>query len=215
MRLRVFIAAVVMLVGLSWLGWSLRQGRLASQPDPLGFVPPPKNEIFAEPATPVPSAVPSAPLADVAPPIQAADAATPVPAAISWGDRRDEILTSGASADEKADSFLALLPTLAGADQEEAARHLVNLLSDEHFLAAAGYLTNAQVPEAVQTILLADLLNRPEAVKLPLWLAVARAEDHPRAAEAKEFLALSFSEDYETNWSAWEAAVQARLQAAP
>jgi hypothetical protein len=211
MRLRVVFVAVVALVGLSWLGWSVRHARLVSATAPSLVTAAAPELSGGQAARPAPALVPAAPTADAAPALEAAGP----PSADAWAARRDEILHSAGTADEKADRLLALVPGLSGADQEEAARHLVNLLSDEHFPVAGGYLTNPQAPDAVQNILMAELLNRPEAVKLPLWLAVARVEEHPRAAEAKEFLALNFPEDYATNWPAWEAAVQTRLQTAP
>ena len=134
------------------------------------------------------------------------------PLVVSWENTRDEILRSNASSADKADRLLALLPQLSGEEQAEAARHTANLLSDDHFLSAAACFTNATAPTNVQSLFMADLLNRPERVKLPLSLAVARNENHPCAAQAKELLQLYLTEDFGTDWSAWEAAVKARLQ---
>jgi hypothetical protein len=139
----------------------------------------------------------------------------PLPVAISWEKRRDDLLASPVSAADKADQLLGLLPQLSGLPQAEAARHLANLLGDDHFMVAGAYLTNAQAPASVQGILMGELFNRPERVKLPLCLAIVRAPDHPQAGQARNLLSTFLGEDFGTNWPAWEAAVQARLQADP
>jgi hypothetical protein len=135
---------------------------------------------------------------------------------VSWDEQRDGILKAAIPTEEQANLFLAALPQLSATEQEDAARHLVNLLGDEQFLSrAAAYVTNAQAPQAVQALFMADLLNRPENVKLPLWLAVIRAPGHPNAEEARELLSFYVPEDLGTNWPAWETAVQERLSAKP
>lgn len=140
---------------------------------------------------------------------------SPAPTSANWADRRDEILQSSAAPAEKASSLLVLLPDLAAPDQEEAARHLTNFLEDDEFVTAGAYLTNAEAPEVVQSVLMADLLNRPEHLKLPFFLIIARTPEHRHASEAQALLALHFAEDFGTNWTAWEAAVQTRLQNHP
>lgn len=150
-----------------------------------------------------------------------AEASRPVPDFLSapivaaWDKQRDDILRSSASSAEKAERFLSLLPTLADEEQQEAAKHAINLLDDDHFLSAATYLTNAGVLTNAQSIFMADLLNRPEKVKLPLCLAVARIDGHPHATQAKDLLTLYLPEDFGTNWPAWEAAVETRLTNGP
>ena len=142
--------------------------------------------------------------------------AAPANAPLAWEVRRDEILGAKAPSDDKAGQLAALIPALSPAEQAEAARHLINLLSDEQFVLRAGeFVTNAHAPRAVQELLIADLLTGPDNVKLPMWLAVLRAPEHPRAGEAQKWLSFYFSEDFGTNWPAWEAAVEARLRNAP
>jgi hypothetical protein len=185
---------------------------------------------FAFPENPVVAPAASSPpeTVEVARPLETAPAPEPLPAeppvvnvstssppVVSWGQQREEILKSDSPVEEKAAQFLAMLPRLEGAEQEEAARHMINLLGDEQFPIASGYLTNAQAPAQVQELLMAELLNRPEKLKLPLYLAIMRTEGHPKAEEAREMLKLYITEDLRTNWPAWEEAVQARLQKTP
>ncbi|MEI7729079.1 MAG: hypothetical protein WCO56_05890 [Verrucomicrobiota bacterium] len=129
----------------------------------------------------------------------------------SYEDRRDEILRATIPTELKAEQFLEMVPQLKGEEQEEAVKHLANLLSDEMFPAAAGFLTNADTPEKVREVLMADLLNRNEKLKLPLCLAIARTPDHPQAEDAMKVLTTYFPEDYGSNWTAWETNVSNRL----
>jgi len=48
--------------------------------------------------------------------------------------------------------------------------------------------------------LFGELLNRPETIKLPTSLAIARNPEHPLADEARRVLAVCLPEDYGTNW---------------
>jgi hypothetical protein len=210
MRWRAIIAAIFIFASLVWLcglvlNWHAARPNAAipSSPSPEGSA---DNERGKD----------SLAVASTSQPVvRDSQNPPPRPLVLGWQEQRDALLKSDASSDEKADQLLATLPTLAAADQEDAAKHLVNLLSDDRFGAAAAWLTNVQSAESVQTILMNDLLNRPEKVKLPCYLALARIEDHPRAQDAKRLLSLHFTEDFGANWSAWEAAVHARLQTGP
>ena len=198
------------LAGLFWFGAWLANWRLNRAAPPAPAPVPAGESVSSEPAPRITTARPW-PRAESAPAVAASEPAPALP----WAERRDAVLTSSSAITEKAEQLLELLPRLDAADQEEAARHTVNLLSDEHFPAAGAFLTNAAAPEAVQNIFMADLLNRPEKVKLPFWLAIARTPEHPRAAEALKLLSLHFTEDHGSNWPAWEEAVQAKGQTNP
>jgi hypothetical protein len=197
------------LAGLVWLGGAL-WSRFAPQSQEPSPPPAPGEELARRKPGDSPEAGHATPL--VAQPDTLAPAQEPV----SWELQRDDILKSAATAEAKADRLLALLPQLSAAEQEDASRHLVNLLSDEHLLARGeACLTNLQISRAVQSALMADLLNRPEQVKLPLWLAILRTPEHPDAGEARNQLLFYVSEDAGTNWAAWESAIRERLQSRP
>ncbi len=207
MRWRVIIGALLALGGLIWLGYVISGGPGAGGSDPGASAsssadgnPEGQATSAASPATSPPFPVTS----------NSASALPPPP--LAWDVRRDALLRSEAPTAEKADRLLAMLPDLAPAEQEEAARHLVNLLGDDRFANAGAWLTNAQASETVQGLLMADLMNRPDKVRLPLYLVIAQTPDHPRAAEARYLLSLHLPDDHGTNWAAWEAAVQLRLQ---
>ncbi|MGN6552490.1 MAG: hypothetical protein ACTHLW_01995, partial [Verrucomicrobiota bacterium] len=54
----------------------------------------------------------------------------------------------------------------------------------------------AKLPEDVLDVLLSDLLNRPNATKLPMLVDVALNPAHPKAEEARDLLELYLDEDY-------------------
>ncbi|MBI5383137.1 MAG: hypothetical protein HZA90_00465 [Verrucomicrobia bacterium] len=210
MRWRVVIAAVLVIGGLTWLAARRVNGPAARQP---AVVPSPSVTQTVANATEWAAVSVAGP--NIQPAVRVSEDVAAPHSVLAWEKQRDALLTSSMSSEQKAGELLALLPGLATVDQEEAAKHLVNLLSDDHFTAVGVCLTNAAEPEAVVAVLMADLLNRPEKVKLPLCLAIARTPGHPRAEEALKLLGLHFVADHGTNWPAWEAAVQERLQSNP
>jgi hypothetical protein len=145
-------------------------------------------------------------------PAVASVATNPVPA---WEDKLEEILGSASPDAEKARQMLVMFPTLPADGQEEVAQHLSNLVPDQDYGLLRTYLTNAALPEDVLDVLLDDVLNRPNSLKLPGLLDIARSEQHPKAAEAKDFLELLLEEDYGNDWSKWQAGVEQWLKANP
>jgi hypothetical protein len=116
----------------------------------------------------------------------------PMPATIStnWEDRLDEILGSEDDDTNKVQQLFAMFPTLPAEGQDEIARHLSNLVEDENYSQLGQLAIDPKLPSEVLDTLLADLLNRPNATKLPAFLDIAFTPDHPKAEEAKELLEL-------------------------
>jgi hypothetical protein len=133
----------------------------------------------------------------------------------AWEDKVDDILGSTNSDPEKAKQMLEMFPQLPEDGQEEVARHLSNLLPDQDYGLMRNYLTNASLPETVLDVLLDDVLNRPNSLKLPALLEIARTEQHPKAAEAKDFLELFLEEDYGNDWDKWRAGMEQWLKENP
>ena len=148
---------------------------------------------------------------------QVSTTGVPVPAADSevWENKIDTILTADTDDLQKAKKILELLPQLPEEGQEEAAEHLANLLPDDQYAAARQLLTNVKTSEPVLDALMSDLLNRPNELKLPLLLEMARNAEHPKAEEAKEFLELYLEKDYGADWGQWEQAMKAWLKENP
>jgi len=132
-----------------------------------------------------------------------------------WEKQLDDVLLSDADANSKADRILALIPTAPTNAQVELSQHLVNMVQDDHYDGAAQLLTNPVTPAAVSTVLMNDLLNRNNALKLPMLLSVARDDDHPLKDQAREMLELLIQEDDGTNWDQWSASVNTWLQNNP
>ena len=133
----------------------------------------------------------------------------------AWEDKVDEILGSTNSESDKAKQMLEMFPQLPADGQEEVAHHLSNLLPDQDYGLMQAYLTNAALPEEVLDVLLGDVLNRPNSLKLPALLAVARTPQHPKAAEARDFLELFLEEDYGDDWGKWQGSMEQWLKENP
>ena len=134
---------------------------------------------------------------------------------LDWTNRVDEILADNSELEDKARKLLELLPRMPEAGQIETAQHIAYLLPDEDFDKFGRYLTNVQTSPAVQEIIFAEALNRPNAVKLPLLLQTARTPEHPMADEAREILELYLNEDHGTNWDKWQAEIERWLKENP
>jgi hypothetical protein len=133
-----------------------------------------------------------------------------------WENKIDEVLRNQAeSGDEKAKRILAVFPQMPLEGQIEAAQHIVNLLSDEEYAQVRPYVTNSATPPDVLDELISDLLNRPDSVKLPTLLDIARNPQHPEASDAKDILELYLEEDYGTDWAKWEQKLAAWLKDNP
>jgi len=132
-----------------------------------------------------------------------------------WEDRVDRILGDDSEVGEKARKMLELFPHFPEAGQVETAQHIANLLADEEYPKFGSYLTNSHTPTSVQDVILADVLNRPNGIKLPLLLETARNPDNAKAAEAKEMLELYLEDDYGTDWNKWQQKMESWLKENP
>jgi hypothetical protein len=134
---------------------------------------------------------------------------------MDWEKQLDDVLLSDTDANNKADRILAMIPTAPSNAQVELSQHLVNMVQDDHYDGAAQLLTNPVTPAAVSTVLMNDLLNRNNTLKLPMLLSVARDDDHPLKDQAREMLELLIQEDNGTNWDQWGTSIDTWLQNNP
>ncbi len=132
-----------------------------------------------------------------------------------WEDRLDEILSTEGNEADKAKQLAEMFPRLPQEGQVEVAQHLANLTDDKDYANIGNFLTNSAMPEDVLDVLMADLLNRPNSVKLPLLLDVARNENNPKATDAKDLLELFLEENYGHDWAQWQTKLQQWLQENP
>ena len=148
-------------------------------------------------------------------------AATATNGMAEWEDKIDEVLGADIDTSEMAKRFLDLLPQFPPAGQKEVVEHLSNLLDDEDYPRLGQYLTNASMSPLVLDALMTDAMDRPDSMKLPLFLEVARNADHPKASEAKETLEMYLDEYVEPdeelgdNWALWETKLQEYLKDNP
>lgn len=207
------VAAVVLLA--IWLGGSKATPPVDTQasPEPLTERPvnPPHDEFFTahprEQATEVTSANPTA----------TASQASTAPANVmtNWEDKVDQILTSDGDDPAKAKQMLEMFPQLPEDGQVEVAQHISNLTPDQDYPQLGKLLTNDTLPESVLDVLLADTLNRPNSLKLPSLLEVARDPQNPKANDAKDLLQLFLDDDYGNDWNTWQTKMDAWLKDNP
>lgn len=125
---------------------------------------------------------------------------------IASGDEAiDEVLRGDGEPNDKAKRLLELFPQLPAEAQIEAATHIANLIADADYAPLGRHLVNTNTLPEVQDVILADLLGRPNALKLPWLLEVARTPAHEKAPEAKELLLLYLEKDYGDDWEAWQS----------
>ncbi len=132
-----------------------------------------------------------------------------------WEQKLDDILGSNEDEKQKADRLLQMFPLLPEDGQVEISQHLSNLLEDDRYPALAATFTNPATPEAVLDVLMADVLNRNNTIKLNTLLDVARTANHPKAEEAREVLEVFVDENFGDDWAKWQAAIQGWLKENP
>jgi hypothetical protein len=133
----------------------------------------------------------------------------------NWEDKVDEIIGPEGEDSEKVKRLLEMFPHLPEDGQVEVAQHLSNLVPDENYEPLGKILKDAKMSEAVLDVLLADLLNRPNSVKLPTILEVASNPQNPKASESKDLLELFLEEDYGADWPKWQAKMDEWLKENP
>ena len=198
-----FVLAVAMVL-LAWAGWYL--GR------PEKVHPPASAPASAQPV--VEEAAPLLPAAGgdtVQKP-----SAKPVPLPDSqdlpvWERKIDEALRSNADTAVIAQMLLQQVPTMPKEGQAASARHIANLIPDKDYLSLLPYIQNTRLDAEFLETMVAESLNRPDSVKLPVLLLAARTPQHPMAEVAKSTLAFLLDADHGSDWGKWDAAVKETL----
>jgi hypothetical protein len=164
---------------------------------------------------PKPSVTP-APAPAVVPVAESVPAETNSPTILTnWEDRLDDILGSDDDDTNKVRQLFAVFPNLPPDGQVEVAQHLSNLVEDDDYAPLGKLLTDPKLPPDVLDELMSDLLNRPNATKLPLFLEVAFTPNHPEAEEARDLLELYLEEDYGNDKALWQTKIQEWLKDNP
>jgi hypothetical protein len=197
------VVAVVAVLGISLGWWGSRGKPVSSLPVADVQIAPSAPEADLRPdVTKHQRTSPPEPIVNEKPP-ELSNTATNL--ITDWEDKVDEILGPEGEDSEKVKKLLDMFPRLPEDGQVEVAQHLSNLVPDENYAPLGKYLKDAKLPEGVLDVLLADLLNRPNSLKLPLLVEVASDPQHAKAGEAKDLLELFLEEDYGTDWTKWQA----------
>ena len=211
------IAAIICIGTL--LGWLASRGKSgpSSQPAPLVAAtdtPAPERSNHSSLLTP---GVRNRPTSTSAHQSSSPGLVAPANLITNWEDKLDQILAADNNEADKAKQMLAMFPNLPTNGQEEVAQHLSNLTADEDYASLGQYLTNSTLPEPVLDVLLADLLNRPNSLKLPLLYEIARQgpDQNPKAGDARDILELYLDDNYGEDWSKWQAKMEQWLKDNP
>lgn len=130
----------------------------------------------------------------------------PVPVT-NWSVQLSAVMTSEVSTTNKAIGLLGLFPNLPEQGQMEAAQHSSRLLPDNYYHALGTQMTNAAAAPAARRAIFADLLTRPNHVKLPWLVSVASTAQDGQADEAALLLKSILNEDHGSNWPVWRERV--------
>jgi hypothetical protein len=138
-------------------------------------------------------------------PIQSAVGTPPLLA--EWENRIDDILRLESEPSTAGKRLMELLPQLPADGRVEALEHAANLIGDEDYAPLGRLLSDPKTSEEELEILMRDVLNRSNELKLPLLLQVARTSGHLKATESREILEVFLGEDYGDDWTTWQAKV--------
>ena len=136
----------------------------------------------------------------------------PAPEQAEWEKKVDAVLLADLENPEKGRRLMAMLPQLTETARVEVVEEAVNLLPDSAYGPVSELLTNAQTSEAVLSVLMQDVLQRGNELKLPLFLQIARTAGHPLREEGHGILETYLKEDYGTDWPKWERMLAAWLK---
>jgi hypothetical protein len=212
------ILAAIVMVGVmqGWFGANAPKPLPGQPPNPVATAP---SNSVAITSTPKPGGVQPGtnPVTGVKPSTQVQVSVTAAnPSVITnWEERLDAILEPEGAEADKAKKLLALFSHLPEEGQVEVVQHLSNLVADQDYEALGKLLVDPTLPEDVLEQLMADILNRPNSLKLPLLVEVARNPQHPKAEDAKDLLELYLEEDYGQDWTKWQAKVVEWVQKNP
>lgn len=107
--------------------------------------------------------------------------------------------------------LLEVLPNLPVQGRETAAEEAIRRIPNAQYDLAVPAITNPNTYGLALTAMFADLMERPEAIRLPTLLKIARTPQHPLAPNARENLDSLLGDDFGTDWIRWDAAIKASL----
>lgn len=205
---RFVIAFVVLLIVGGVIGWLITRPPPSTEnvlPQPQQTASKPERKPPVKPAKTV-SATPEEPAPTVEPDPSIPNVQDVTDA--NWEDRLDEVLKhEKLNTDQQANLIADMIPKVSAQAQTELAQHLVNLASDDDYKKVANLLRSEKTSGSASSVILNDLFNRQDELKLPLILEVAKNENLPTKLEALEMLQQLTQEDFGTDWDKWQKAV--------
>jgi hypothetical protein len=131
---------------------------------------------------------------------------------LAWEARIRSVLSHEKATDaEKARSLLQLLPTMPAEGAETCTEEAVKRLPNDEYRHAQAFVTNPGTYGLALGVLFADLMERPDNLRLPTLATIARNATHPYAGPARDNLEFLLGQDYGSDWARWEAAVREKL----
>lgn len=220
-KLLIVLGIVAAVIGVG-IGVGYLAGGGASHPAPVvaqASAPetqPPPVTVVTHPPAPAPAPLPEVkPEVAALPVVQTSNLAVPDATSpeteTNWDEKIDGIIGSDDADTNKVKQLFALFPQLPPDGQEEAAQHLSNLVEDENYAPLGEMLKNDKLSEGVLDELLADALNRPNSLKLPVLVDVASDPNNPKHDEAKDLVELYLGDDFPGNQGAADSAASAPI----
>jgi len=116
---------------------------------------------------------------------------------------------------QKAQALLMILPKVDREGQRRAAHAAVRHVEDSHHAILRRVVMQPGWHPQVMSVFMTDTLKRKTSVKMPMLLALAKAEGHPLQRESLQLLGLLLSKDHGSDWEAWSASVAAWIDRHP
>jgi len=128
-----------------------------------------------------------------------------------WEIAINKLLDSDEDNSQVAASLAALAPSLPFDGQLEAVQHMVNLTDDENYSLASNMLLQMGWHPDLRAIVFSDVLDRPNAIKLPVLLAILGNPADQLRGEAHTNLQAVIGQDFGPDAKLWAPAVQELL----
>jgi hypothetical protein len=135
---------------------------------------------------------------------------------LPWEATIREILSDDKASDpEKGRRLLETIPTMPVDGREAAAEEAIKRIPNAQYQSAQAALSNPAMFGTSLTVLYADLMNRPDEIRLPTLLMIARNNQHPYAPTARDNLNLVLGKNLGTDWTGWDAAIRQHIAVKP
>jgi hypothetical protein len=131
---------------------------------------------------------------------------------LAWEARIRSVLSREKATDaEKAVSLFQLLPGMPAEGAETCAEEAVRRLPNAEYRHAQAAVINPGTYGLALGVLFADLMERPDNLRLPTLVTIARNSTHPYSGPAHDNLELLLGKDFGEDWPRWDAAVREKL----